>query len=98
MSPEIAEAISQAGESNFSKTVIGAPLVLLEVSETLPLPEPNFEEVKDLYCDKPLSFAARTELDDELTLEDQEDIKNALESHNDPGSTKLEDFEKELGL
>jgi hypothetical protein len=70
----------------------------LEVNITIDTSNTSFEEIKSLYCDKPLSFYDRPLLENELSDEDKEDIKNALESHKESGSTKLDDFKKELGL
>ena len=61
------------------------------------MPEPGFDEVVSLYCDRPLSFATRVSLDEALTDEVIEDINNALDSLKESDRMSLNDFEKEIG-
>ena len=98
MSPEIAEAKSEAPVTDIPKFSGRVFFEAKKVFDSLGTENPDFEEIKDLCCERPLSFPARPPLTEELTTEDQEDIKNARESLKEPGSTQLEDLEKELGL
>ncbi|MFA5423866.1 MAG: hypothetical protein WC374_08420 [Phycisphaerae bacterium] len=93
----VSEAKAIAAPYNFSEIIVGN-LDFENIAETVISPEPEFEQVKYLYCDEPLTISKKTMFEYEIIDEEQEDIKNALESLKDSGSISLEDFEKELGL
>lgn len=96
MSPEIAQ--SEAPVTNRCEFTKEAFLVYETAYDSFGTSNPDFEEIKDLCCKRPLSLPVQKQLEEELAAEDREDIKNALESHKEPGSTTLDDFKKELGL
>jgi hypothetical protein len=98
MSPEIANTKSQAPSVEFCEVRFGAEILIKPASDTVNVPEPSFEQIKHLCSDKPLRFARRAKIDDIETLEDQIDVKNALESLKDKGSIGLDDFKKQLGI
>jgi len=68
------------------------------IAETVMRPEPDFEQIKHLCSDKPLRFARRATIDEIEALEDQIDVKDALQSLKDEGSIGLDDFKKQLGI
>jgi hypothetical protein len=96
MSPEIAEA--EAPVTDIHEFPEKAFLVYETRYDTVGTSNPSFEKIKDLCSDRPLALPARPPLTEDLTAENEEDIKNALDSLKEQGSTRLEDLEKELGL
>jgi len=61
-------------------------------------PEPKFEDIKHLLSDKPLKSYRRPTIDEVEALEDEIDLKDALDSLKQPGSIDLNDFKKKLDL
>jgi hypothetical protein len=92
------EAISQSAGSDPQKIMLGPAYFMNPVAETIVMPEPNFEEKKHLYSDKPLRFRTAPTIQDIEAVEEQIDLKDAIKSLNEPGSIRLADFKKKLGI
>jgi len=56
MNSEIVQTTAQGNGVGFCELIFGPACFIKPVSETIPTPEPDFEQVKDLYNDKPLNF------------------------------------------
>jgi len=98
MSEKISEAISQSTGSDPQRIMLGPAYFMKPVAETIVMPEPNFEEKKHLYSDKPLRFRTAPTMQNLEAIEDEIDLKDALKSLEEPGSISLADFKKKLGI
>ena len=96
MSAKVVEAKTEASMYDFSEVVVGDFFAPDKIADTTWTPEPEFDEVKHLYIERPL-FVSNV-FQEASEGEDEADIKNALDSLQDTGRIRLEDFEKELGL
>jgi hypothetical protein len=85
-------------KDGFHQIKFGTALFAKPVAETVVMPEPDFDQKKHLYSDKPLRFQNRSAVVDLEEIEDQIDLKNALDSLQEPGSISLDEFKDELGI
>lgn len=97
MNQQVDSTITQASDVKFCQFVFGSVLLIQPASETVGIPEPDFEQIKHLCSDKPLRFP-RGPASDLEARDDQIDVRDALESLDEPDGVKLEDFKKELGI
>jgi|GEM_PF-1775628 len=98
MGKEMAQAIGQGNGSERCAIFLGPEFLVKPVSETVLTPEPKFEDIKHLLSDKPLKSYRRPTIAELEMLEDEIDLKDALESLKEPGSINLDDFKKRLNL
>lgn len=97
MTPQMSETIAESCDTKTFEFRFGPGFGMEVASHTVEVPEPSFEEIKDLCSEVPLRFKRYPSLRDE-SLEDEEDIRKALESLKEPGSIGLDEFKKELGI
>jgi hypothetical protein len=98
MSEQISQAIGQSVGTDLHEIKLGPACFLKPVADTIMMPEPNFEEVKHLYTDRPLQAFRRPTAADLEAIEDEIDLKDAIKSLDEPGSIGLDDFKKKLGI
>jgi hypothetical protein len=98
MNKEIPQTIAQGNGVERCMILFGPEFLVKSVSETVLTPEPKFEDIKHLLSDKPLKSYRRPTIDEVELLEDEIDLKDALESLKEPGSINLDDFKKKLDL
>ncbi len=98
MSKEMPQAIAQGNGTERCMILFGPEFLVKPVSETVLTPEPKFEDIKHLLSDKPLKSYRRPTIDEVEALEDEIDLKDALDSLKQPGSIDLNDFKKKLDL
>jgi hypothetical protein len=92
------DAIGEASDIRICHVRLAAELLMQASSETRQMPEPPFEEIKELCSERPPRFYRRIAVERNEALEDAIDVENALESLKEPGSVRLDDFKKELGI
>lgn len=101
MTPQMSETIVESCDTESYEFRIGPGLGIKVASHTFEGQEPPFEEIKDLCSDVPLCFyryPATPDMDAAEALEDEADVRDALESLKEPGSIGLDDFKKQLGI
>jgi hypothetical protein len=98
MSKEVPQAVAQGSGAERCMILFGPSFLIEPASETVFMPEPDFEEIKHLLSDKPLKLGRRLTAMEEEALEDEIDLKDALKSLKEPGSINLDDFKKKLDL
>jgi len=94
----MAQAIGQGNGAERCAIFLGPEFLVKPVSETVLTPEPKFEDIKHLLSDKPLKCYRRPTIAELEMLEDEIDLRDALESLKEPGSINLDNFKKKLDL
>jgi len=92
------ETVAPGTSTGFNEVQVNEATFENPVAETIIMPEPNFEQKKHLYSEKPLRVPRRHTIADIEKLEEELDLKDALDSLNEKGSISLDDFKKQLGI
>jgi hypothetical protein len=98
MSEQISQASGQSVGTDLHEIKLGPACFVKPAADTVMMPEPSFEETKHLYSNKPLIFRKAPIIQDIEAIEDEIDLKDAIKSLNEPGSIRLSDFKKKLGI
>lgn len=98
MKKEPIETVTRCIEPGFLKLAISKDVIGHAASETIVAPEPDFQKIAGLCQGGPVRFNGRPTPEEIEVLEDEQDVKNALQSLKDPDSVSLDDLKKQLGI
>lgn len=92
------ETMTRCGEPGLLKLTISKDVLGDAASETIAAPEPDFEKIAGLCEGGPVRFNGRPTPEEIEALQDEQDVRDALQSLEEPGIVDLDDFKNQLGL